>query len=372
MRRALWTVALVLVGALGLASCGDDETPGPEQARLEVDGRVTVSLAAGGTETVTDTATLAFGDVVVVDDGTATVSLAGGERYELRAGPDPSELEIGAPPTVLAGDVLVAEGFPAGVRYDTVTLSALGPLKVDASVPDAVSYAGRARIDGAGALDEIQGLRRVVLTASATPEPLVYDGSDAWDRRYLAEAVAFGDRLEALARGYTADLGPGGGRSAGFFEAVIPALDDEREFDDDLLDDRPPGETLVGAAIAVQGRDGPFRERWEQVFAFRDAGAAWGLVAADQGVSSAPLLDTIELAVTASTVPPPSSTTAPPNTTSSTAPGPGGSDPTTATTTTTAPSPTTEPPSPPSTGLLEPVLDPVDDIVDDLLGALGL
>ena len=214
-------------------------------------------------------------------------------------------------------------------------------------------------------------MRQVVLSPTASPTPLEYDGSDPWDRRFLGDAMAFGQRLEALARGYTAILAGGGGGAVSFFESVIPDLRTEREFSADLLDEeRAPGETLIGAAIAVQGRSGAFRARWEEIFTFRDAGAAWGLVALDQGVSSAPLLDTIELAIDGSPLagdPPPATPTTRRTTTTTTAttrPGGGGSTTTTSTTTTTAP--------PPEDGVLDPVLDPVQDILDDVLGALGL
>lgn len=361
------SVVVVFVAVVALVACGGDGEPAEDEALLRVSGSATVEFADGGTETVDGDATLAFGDVVTLDDGTATLELAGGQTYELRAEPTSTVLEIGAPPTLTAGDVLVTGGFPAQVRHASTTVSALGAMKVDAAVPEVVSYIGRARIAGAGSLDEVLGLRQVVLTSSATPEALEYDGADPWDRRFLADAIAFGTRLEALARGYTADLGART-PSVNFYEAVLPALADEREFGADLLDDRAAGETIVGAAIAVQGREGTFRDRWEAVFAFRDQGAAWGLVALDQGVSSAPLLDTVELAVgaprpsTTTTSPPPSSsTTRPPGTTTTEPPqGP---------TTTTPPEP---PPSPPTTGLLDPVLDPVGAILDDLLGVIGL
>lgn len=363
-------VVVVVLAMTALASCGSDDGPGADEARLQVSGSATVTGVDGDVENATGTTTLAFGDTVVVDDGTAVVELAGGQRYELRAGAEPSELLIGSPPTLLAGDALVSDGFPAQIRFESTTVSAQGPMKLVSSVPAVSSYAGRARIDGAGALDEVLGLRSVVLTASAIAEPLVFDGADAWDRRYLGEAVAFGDRLEALARGYTADLASGGGRSASFFEAVVPPLADEREFGPDLLDDRDVGETLVGAAIAVQGQEGTFRERWGEVFAFRDLGAAWGIVALDQGVSSAPLLDTVELAVASPTPTssPDTTTSAPPTSTSS--PTTVDAPTTTGTTTTTVPEPS--PPSPPSTGLLDPVLDPVNEILGELLGVLGL
>ncbi len=367
MRRGARLLLALAVPLASLVACGDGGGPADDEARLRVDGSVTVAYVDGGTETVDGDATLSFGDVVTVDEGTATLELAGGQTYELRARPTPTTLEVGAPPTLTGGDVLVSGGFPAQLRQGSTTVSALGAMKVDSAVPQVVSYAGRARIDGAGSLDEVLGLRQVVLTPSATSEPLEYDGSDEWDRRYLAEAIAFGTRLEALARGYSADLGART-PSVSFYEAVLPALGDEREFGADLVDDRAAGETIVGAAIVVQGREGTFRDRWESVFGFRDQGAAWGLVALDQGVSSAPLLDTVELAVGA---PRPSTTTTSTTTTTS------GSDQPDTTTTEPPRGPTTTeppapPPSPPTTGLLDPVLDPVGDILDDLLGVIGL
>ena len=361
--------AMAVVLGLVAISCRSDDGPDVDQARLEVDGSATVTTVDGATEVVTGGATLEFGDVVVVDDGTATLELAAGQRYELRAGDVDSEVEIGAPPTLLAGDALLAAGFPVAMTYETTTVSAQGAVKLRSGVPSAHAYAGRARISGAGDLEELKGLRQVVLTPSATPEPLAYDANDPWDREHLGEAIAFGRRLEALARGITGDLA-GGTRSASYYQAAIPALAEEREFAADLVGDRPPGETLVGAAIAVQGRIGTFRERWEAVFAFRDAGAAWGLVALDQGVSSAPVLDTIELAIgapptSADPVDPPSTGTDDPGRTTTTR-APTGPTTTTATTTTTTTTTTTP------GGILGPALEPVDQVLDDVLRALGL
>ena len=372
-----WVGALAVV-ALAAAGCSHDG-PARDQARLEVDGSATVTLPDGGSKVVTGSATLDFGSVVDVHEGTATLKLAAGQVYELRSGltradgtaSADSSVRVDAPPELLAGDALVTGGFPAAIRYDTTTESALGAVKISADVPLAAAYAGRTSISGAGALSEVRGLRQVVLTPSATPSPLAYDGSDPWDRRYLGEAIAFGKRLEALARGYTSDL-RAENRSASFFESVLPALADEREFSGDLLDDRPPGETLVGAAIALEGRQGTFRERWDAVFTFRDQGAAWGLVAADQGVSSAPVLDTLELAIgqspLAGSPPPPTTTpTGPAPTTTTTT---SGAPPTSGPTTTTPP--TTPPPPPPDNGILTPVITPTEQILDDVLGALGL
>lgn len=368
MRRGIAVGTALVVGAVGLlaSSCGDDG-PGPDQAHLDLDGTAVVTTADGARESVDDGTTLRFGDTVTMEEGTGLLELADGSVYELRARDDVrTELVVGAPPRLTAGDVLVTAGFPAQVKVDAATLTAQGALRVDADDATATAYGGRARVAGAGDVDWLPALRRLVLVDGAPLEPLTFDGTDPWDRRYLGEAVAFGDQLEALARGYTSELPPGGGRTVGFFQAVVPALADEREFHADLLDpDRPPGETLVGAVIAVQARDGTFRERWDAVFGFRDAGAAWGLVALDQGVSSAPVLETIELAIstTTTTAPSGSSPGSSPSTSTTAPTGPSPADPTT-TTTTTAP--------PPAPGPLDPVSEPADELLDDLLEVLLL
>ncbi len=385
MRRTLAravTLAVVaaLVAAVAVVVWGDRSGPGQDQARLRVAGSATVTAAGGASEVVTGSRIVDFGSVVTIDEGTARLELAAGQVYELRSGirtsdgitAESSRVRVESPPTLLAGDVLISSGFPAAIRYDTTTESAAGALKVHAGVPLAAAYEGRTTINGAQPLSEVTGLRQVVITPSAVPEPLHYDAADPWDRRYLGAAIAFGNRLEALARGYTSDL-RAGDHSADFFRSVLPGLAHEREFGAELIDDRAPGETLVGAAIATQGREGTFRERWQEIFAFRDQGAAWGLVAADQGVSSAPVLESIELAIGESPLtnrpPPPTTTTpttAPPPTSAPTSTPPPTSGPTT-----TTPPPTTPPP-PPGGDVLDPVLTPTQQILDDVLGVLGL
>ncbi|HSP04575.1 MAG TPA: hypothetical protein VLR27_13780 [Acidimicrobiales bacterium] len=365
-------VVVLLVGVGAVVLRDDPDDPGPDQARLQVDGAASVTAVDGATrELVDEVEVLAFGEQVAMVSGSAELELADGSTYELRSRDDTATvLEVGAPPRVLAGELLAVGGFPAQVSVDTATLTAQGALRVDADDVVASAYAGRARVTGVGDVGELAGLRRLVLVAGGTPEPISFDGSDEWDRRYLGEAIAFGERLEALARGYTSDLPPGSGRSLSFFQSVLPALADERELGEDLLDPaRTPGETLVGAAITVQGRQGTFRERWQEVFAFRAAGAAWGLVALDQGVSAAPVLDTIELAVDASDGAGMSPTTTRAGSPTATTPGVSTDTTTTRPTSTTT---TTTPPAPPEGGLLDPVVGPTSEVLEGLLEVLGL
>ncbi len=366
-------VAVFAAGVAALAVGDREPDPGPEQARLDVEGSATVTAVDGTTRTIVDDdGILDFGEKVALDAGSATLELADGSTFELRHRDGVgSTLEVGSPVRLTGGDILVAGGFPAQIALDTATLTAQGALRVDAEDTTASAYAGRTRVTGVGDVGELPGLRRLVLVAGASPEPVVFDGGDPWDRRFLGEAIAFGERLEALARGYTSDLASGAGQSVAFFRSVLPELADQRDLGDDLMDPaRSPGETLVGAAITVRARQGTFRERWQEVFAFRAAGAAWGLVALDQGVSSAPVLETIELALGVAEDPAADEASSPAPGRRSTPTGPVARPrpPTTGTTTTTTP----PPPPPGGGGLLEPVTDPGSAVVGGLLDVLGL
>jgi len=367
-------VPLVLVAGIAAAVLGDrGDQVGPDEATLEVaEGLASVTTSAGIERRVTDRVVVAAGDVVEVDEGAATLRFADGATYELRQRDGVgSRIEVGSPPRLLEGDVLVSAGFPARLVVGAASLSALGALEVDAATEVAAAYEGRTEVAGTGEVTELPRLRQLVLVPGATPEPVTFDGTDPWDRRYLGEAIAFGERLEALARGYTSDLPQGGGRTADFFRAVLAPLADVREFGDDLLDPaRPLGDELVGAAIAVQGEGSTFRERWDEVFSFRAAGAAWGLVALDQDVSSAPLLEAVELAVSTSVEPegsdPDGSDPDRPAANPGDAPT-GTSRPGGAPTTSTPPAPPPDPAPEPSDGLLEPATDPASDVVGGLL-----
>ena len=148
---------------------------------------------------------------------------------------------------------------------------------------------------------------------------------------------------------------------------MLPGLVDDVGFTAEVLDaKRPVGDTLMGAAIVDLGRRGAFVERWASVFEFRDAGAAWGLVALDQGVDRSPLLGAVTRAVESSGWPSASPrsgrgrTSTKGGSTATTVPGRGDHahhrDPAAAATTTRAG--THDPGSPRRAGLLGPVLEP--------------
>ena len=379
--------SLVVVVALVLGSAAACRSSGPKagEARVAVDGQVRLHRQGGADEIVTKRDDVRVGDEVTVTKGSAVLTLKGGSTIELRAGLDgasASQVVMGPVPVVKAGDVLVTapDGLSLSAEQTDVRVTG-GSAKVATGVAlDIAAYDGDVSLDSGGQRRTIPALREMKVPAVGlppeAPHPLDYRASDPWDRRFLSDAIDLGQRLEALATGYTSNLSPGEGHSPAFFEQVLPGLRDESSFTADLLDPgRSPGETLIGAAIAELGRRGTFVERWHSVFEFRDQGAAWGLVALDQGVDRTPLLGTVSTAVQDSPLaigPPPTSHGGPtPGSSTTVTTIPNGTAPPTTTTTTPPTTPTTQPPSDEGgNGLLNPVLDPVTGLLSGVLKAL--
>lgn len=386
-----------MAGVAALVPACSDDGPGEGEARLEVEGQAIVERSDGDREAVRGGANLRSGDRVEVTAGIGRLLLGDGTRMELRAGLDDagdSMVVIGRVPELEAGEVLVAAPERSSVEAAGTTVAVEeGAARITRALGVGVrAYDGAVHLDSAGQARAIPALREMLVPALGrppqSPRPLEYDAADPWDRRFLGDAMALGERLEALAEGYTRNLDPGEGRTPGFFRTVLPGLDDEPAFTGELIDlERPPGETLIGAAISELGKRGEFPERWGAVFGFRDQGAAWGLVALDQAVSGDPLLGTIEQAVSSSPLAfAAPATTAPPldgagtPTPAPTAPSASGSPspPPTASArppATTVPPATTAPPTsapPPTTdpAPLEPVLGPVLEPVVGLVGGL--
>ena len=405
MRRRWAPLVLVALVAASAAACSDDG-PGEGEARLEVDGKATVERADGGSETIDDSTDLGRGDRVTLRDGVGVMRLAGGTTFELREGVKSAAdttVVMGSPPVLEAGDLLVATPESTQVEADgTDVMIHEGAARLTRAFGmSASAYDADLELDSAGVEREVPALRQVAvpdLGRPRPPRPVQYVEEDPWDRRYLGAAMSFGDELEDLADSFTERLPQNEGRTPGFFKLLLPGLEEEAAFTQDLLDgvdpqrERDQGDTLVGAAITDLGERGSFVDRWGAVFTFRDEGAAWGIVALDQAVRGDPLFGSVEQAFNASADevaqapvddgPPAGDAPSNPTDAGGTDSGggtdggsggtggtDGGSEPTSPTTPSTVPPPITPPPSEPP-AQLDPIVEPVDDLVEDLLGGL--
>lgn len=306
MRRPL-AMGLV-VGLLAVGAGCNRNTLRPDEARLTVTGRALVGKADNALQSVSGAKRVRDGDRIKLVEGTAKIEAAG-RTYELRCRgercADGSDLRIASRPTLLNGDLLVVAGrTPVVVEAAGSEVEVTGAARVSRSLAvSAAAYRGDVVLRSGGRPFTVPALRQAAVPARGvlptTAAPLAYDDNDQWDRRLLGQAIAFGRELEARSRAFGASLRAGEGTTPGFYRQVLPTLDGERAFDAALLRPaRPAGETLVGAVIAVKGKQASFTERWRRIFSFRDEGAAWGLVALDQAVSEgAALVRELDVAI---------------------------------------------------------------------------
>ena len=403
MRHLLTAVVVTLVIAAVTSGCSGDGVGAGEAAIEVVEGSRVLVAEKGDDLTLADgRRTVHFGAEVKVLAGSATVSFADGTTLEVRDG---SEIRIGSPVELVAAELLVTSGrAPVQVESAGSTFSVDGVAKLSRDLAVRASpYRGSVSVQSAARGLRVPALREAnVASIGILPtalRPFQYDATDPWDRRFLAEAIELGDQLEAKSRGFTESIGPGEGRTAGFYRVLLPELEREPLFDESLLTpDLTPGKGLVGATIALHGRNGSFAERWAAVFAFYDEGAQWGLVALDQQVSdTSGLVESVNAAIgrqsfafapaAVPTVPPPAPPVEPPAPAPAPQPAPPAERPGSTEPTPTTTPPATRPPDPslisvptvppllapnpdlpPPPGLLEPLLTSVTSTLDGLLG----
>lgn len=387
-RVASACVALVLFAGIVAASTkSDDGSVG--QGRLTTKGRAAVTSVDGHRREVSGVVALHTGEIVEAVDGAMTIELPDGSVVEGRAAfkkSDATRLKIERPVELSAGDVLVvaARGtdIVAGGNHVHLAEGVDGDnaMRVSRSLAvGATVYRGVVSFDSAGQVRSIPALRTLEVSAlghpPAAPAPLQIDASDSWDRRFLGEAIDLGNTLDNYSRSYTQSLGSTNSASPAYYRSLFPSLRDEADLTAELLAStpHPPGETVIGAAIAALSRRGPFAQRWHDLFAFRDEGATWGLVVLDQGVAAGALLTEVKDALDATPFPfalGATSTTAGTTTTTT------GSTSTTSTSTSTTESggtTTTAPPPPPTTVVPAPPTGSplVDTLVNDVNETLG-
>jgi len=300
-------VAVALVVSAGAVACS--RTPASVAGRLTVtSGRAEVGRPGEDHKEVSGSRDLRIGDGVRMREGVAVIRLSGDRELELRSGTD---LELRATPaaerarpTLLGGDLLVrAAGQPLTVSSGAEEVVVRGAARISRGLAlVAAAYEGSATVDSAGRSIVVPALRQVAVPAAGLfpvrPSPLEISTDDAWDQRYLSGAIALSAELQAQSRGFSGQRTGTEGRTVGYFRDLLPGLAAEPAFQATLLSaGRAPGETLVGAAIALKGTRGVFADRWAATFGFHDDGAPWGLVAMDQGVSRIDVLAVIDSAV---------------------------------------------------------------------------
>ncbi len=305
-------IAVVLTFAVVITATGVPGDGSPDRAAtLDLDGTAEIKGGGGARRVQRGDHAVADGEHIELLSGDGVLRLSGARALELRAGTPgaASQVEVGAIPVVEGGDVLATAGAEelvvdsGGGRLSLVDGAARISLTTGATF---VVYEGRAGLTSGGRTLEggLAPLRQVVVTGTGmvplAASPLRFaEPPDPWDRRYLGEAIDLQANLERRSTGFTTLLRDDFTPDVFFYQTVLPGLLHQPSFDQTLLDgqDRPVGEMLVGAAVALVGRDDDFAARWDEVFALRSDGAGWGIVAFDQDAPPAALLSVLDGAV---------------------------------------------------------------------------
>jgi hypothetical protein len=362
MRRPLTALAAGLLFVAALAGC--TRSSPPAAGRLTVDGQAEVLRPGEDRRDVAGSLNLKAGDRVRVRQGSAVIRLSDNRQLELRMDSDVELLKAAEPvnvrPNIIGGDLLViSDDRPFVVAGANADVAVQGDARVSRGLALLVAtYEGSAQLSAGGSTLTVPALRQAALPATGefptAVTALEFSAADSWDLRYLSDAMDLSSLLSGRSTAFSSQLGPNEGRSFAYFRDLFPRLAAEPGFTASLVNPaRAPGETLVGAAIALEGTRGTFAERWAAVFGFRDQNAEWGLVALDQGVARAALLATMDGAVSRA---PTQFAAGPPARPPTSLSPPGSSVPTTAapaTTTTVArprPGPTTTTTAPPAAG----------------------
>lgn len=374
MRRVFRVGLAVAMGLPMLAACSRDSVAKGE-ARVEPHGVVEVAKPGAGFARINEATTVKDGARVRVQNGTAEVRLPVGE-LALRQG---SEVVLGPSPELVAGDLLVVPAQSLTVKSAGSEFAVKGASKLTRSFAVTVgSYEEGVGIRSAGSTLDVPALRQASIAAlgqvPARAEPLQYAATDGWDRRFLADAIDLGLELDARSQSASAQF-RGQGSTPGFYRTLMPQLDSQPEFTSELINAaRPPGEHLVGAAIALAGSEGTFRSRWDRAFAFRGEGAQWGLVAMDQRVQRVGgIVQQIDEALGRSRLPADETRVAQPGQQASTTTRPANRPTSTSTTrrqngsTTTSSTTTTTEPDEPSPIVGVPIIDDTIDTIGGLL-----
>jgi len=386
---------VVVILALGAGCSGSKVRSGQAVVDIEKGSRVLIAERGQNLRAAQGRRTVHLGAQVKVLAGSAAVTLAGGAHLDVRSG---SEIELGSPLSLVAEDLLVTSGdkpVNVAVAGSQVTVDGVARLTRDLAV-SVGTYRGNVSLRSAAHVLQVPALRQAEVPSlgvlPAMPAPLDYESTDVWDRRFLGTAIELGEELESRSKGFTNQLRAGSGTTPGFYRILLPALETEPAFGEDLIAGAgTPGDTLVGAAITVSGRLGTFSERWANVFGFKAAGATWGLVALDQQVNDADaLVRTVDVAIGSQAfafaptrvVPAPAAAVVPPPAGAPSAPAPVGPsrapvpiNPAPPSTPAAAPPLITlpklpeliPPPDPNEPGLLSPLLDVVTETLGGLL-----
>lgn len=190
-------------------------------------------------------------------------------------------------------------------RWDDVEVSGEGVYRLALGIAPRIGvYSGQVRVRRLAEVRTLPALREASLASRRLPasgQPLTYRTDDPWDQVLLPEAVAFDREAERLVRGLTRAYGTEP-RSAAFYAAftaipgrTIGALSGDGVGDPGV---GSPGEALlrlfVAQSVTPPGSPEALGAALRDIVDLRAAGARWGLIATEMGVTAARLAEVVD------------------------------------------------------------------------------
>jgi hypothetical protein len=295
-------VAVMLAGIVVVGVDGVDRKLREGEARLHTEGVVEVAVEGASYVRASHDRILGRDDRVRVLSGKAVLELPRSSTAELRDGTEVTVAGGREPQLVLdEGDLLVqAPHDTVKVEGGMALVSVAGSAKLRRAVSLVAGvYEGNVLLQKNEQSLGIPQYRQAAAVGTGllpdAPEPLSLRASDEWDRRMLGSVISLSDQLEIFARGFESQLPADHDKGPDLYRSVIPGLADT-PVTAALVAGRSAGENLVGLTLVSLDK-GDFDVRVKRIFGFRQAGATWGLVAADRDINPNPLLSSLEAAI---------------------------------------------------------------------------
>lgn len=266
------------------------------------------------------------GDMAEVFTGDVWVSVGAGEGIpegaRLRTGQDEARIAFGSGEVWFApqaaavigddwfrlerGEALADSQGALQGRWSDVEVSGEGVYRLALGIAPRVGvYRGQVRVRRVAEVRTLPALREASLTSRRLPaagQPLTYRTEDPWDRLLLREAVAFDLEAERLVAGLTRTYGTEP-RPEGFYAAFTATPERPVEtLGGDVGEGRQrhPGEALLRLFLAQSATSPGSPEALDatlrNIIDLRAAGARWGLVATELGVTAARLAEVVDVA----------------------------------------------------------------------------
>lgn len=289
-------LAAVLIGA-GCTG-GEDDLGGEAVARVTA-GDMVEFASGGGWVSLEPGDEIPSGARLRTGDAEARVAFRSGDVW---LAPQAAAEIVDDRLDLLRGEALVTSGGDLWARWSEVEVKGEGVYRLTPGIaPRLGVYSGQVQVRRGAEVRTVPALRETSLSARRLPstgQPLSYRSDDPWDQALLPDEIAFDNEAERLVRGLARQYGttPRPAEFYGTFAVDPQQLAGAPRANGEDWRRAPPGEALLQLFVAQAAAGGAdaLEEALHDVGELRAAGARWGLVATELGVTTQRLAEVVD------------------------------------------------------------------------------